>query len=85
MKRLILTTILVLFALAPVAFGQSAKTQLEDPVLATRFNEISDKLVCQCSCQMILRVCNHINCPSAVPMRAEIEKRGIQLISFAQL
>jgi cytochrome c-type biogenesis protein CcmH len=78
MKRLILTTILVLFALAPVAFGQSAKTQLEDPALATRFNEVSDKLVCQCSCQMILRVCNHINCPSAVPMRAEIEKQLLE-------
>ena len=78
MKRLILTTILVLFALVPAAFGQSAKTQLEDPALATRFNEISDKLVCQCSCQMILRVCNHINCPSAVPMRGEIEKQLLE-------
>lgn len=75
MKRLILATILVLFAVAPAALGQSAKTQLEDPALATRFNNISDRLVCQCSCQMILRVCNHVNCPSAVPMRHEIEKQ----------
>lgn len=74
MKRFLLATTLILFAVAPAAFGQSAKTQLEDPVLAQRFNDISDRLVCQCSCQMILRVCNHINCPSAVPMRHEIEK-----------
>ena len=55
------------------AFAQSAKTQLTDPVLAKRFNTVSDQLVCQCGCQMILRVCNHQNCPSAIPMRHEIE------------
>ena len=60
------------------AFAQSAKTTIEDPVLATRFNEVSDRLVCQCSCQMILRVCNHVNCPSAVPMRLEIEKQLLE-------
>ena len=58
---------------APSAFAQSAKTQLKDPVLATRFNEVSDRLVCQCGCNMILQVCNHVNCPSAVPMRHSIE------------
>ena len=73
MRRLILVTLLALLAVVPAAFGQSAKTELEDPALATRFNHVSDKLVCQCGCQMILRVCNHVNCPSAVPMRHEIE------------
>lgn len=61
------------FVVAPSAWGQSAKTQLKDPALATRFNHISDKLVCQCGCNMGLRVCNHENCPSAIPMRHEIE------------
>ncbi|HEX5132170.1 MAG TPA: cytochrome c-type biogenesis protein [Candidatus Krumholzibacteria bacterium] len=65
----------VFMILAPAAFAQSAKTMLEDPALATRFNEVSDRLVCQCGCQMILRVCNHVNCPSAVPMRQSIEKQ----------
>ena len=73
MKRLLLVTMLAMFAVAPASFGQSAKTELQDPALATRFNEISDKLICQCGCSMILRVCNHVNCPSAVPMRHEIE------------
>jgi cytochrome c-type biogenesis protein CcmH/NrfF len=27
---------------------------------------------------MILRVCNHVNCPSAVPMRHEIEKQLLE-------
>ncbi|HEX6789752.1 MAG TPA: cytochrome c-type biogenesis protein CcmH [Candidatus Krumholzibacteria bacterium] len=75
MKRLLLAAMLVLLAGVPGAIGQSAKTELADPVLATRFNTISDALVCQCGCQMILRVCNHVNCPSAVPMRHEIEKQ----------
>jgi cytochrome c-type biogenesis protein CcmH len=60
------------------AAAQSAKTTLTDPVLATRFNDVSDRLVCQCSCMMILRVCNHVNCPSAVPMRIEIEKQLLE-------
>jgi cytochrome c-type biogenesis protein CcmH/NrfF len=67
--------VIIIVAAAPAAFAQSAKTTLEDPALATRFNVISDKLVCQCSCQMILRVCNHVNCPSAVPMRQSIESQ----------
>ncbi len=55
--------------------AQSAKTQLTDPAEAQRFNDVSDRLVCQCGCQMILRVCNHQNCPSAIPMRREIERK----------
>jgi len=68
----VLLAVLMLLTASSV-FAQSAKTQLKDPVLANRFNSVSDRLVCQCSCQMILRVCNHQNCPSAIPMRHEIE------------
>lgn len=73
-----LLALLITLFVVPAAFAQSAKTTLEDPVLATRFNEVSDRLVCQCSCQMILRVCNHVNCPSAVPMRQSIEKQLLE-------
>jgi len=67
---------LVLLGIAALdASAQSAKTLLKDPELATRFNDISDRLVCQCGCQMIVRVCNHQNCPSAIPIRRQIEKR----------
>jgi cytochrome c-type biogenesis protein CcmH len=73
---LLLISVAVVLALAAAgAHGQSAKTSLEDSELARRFNAISDRLVCQCSCQMVLRVCNHQNCPSAVPMRHQIEKK----------
>ncbi|MDH4038281.1 MAG: cytochrome c-type biogenesis protein CcmH [Candidatus Krumholzibacteria bacterium] len=77
MKRAAAIVLLLLVA-ATTALGQSAKSTLEDPVLATRFNTISDKLVCQCSCQMILRVCNHVNCPSAIPMRQSVEKQLLE-------
>lgn len=56
-------------------WAQSAKSSLEDPVQAERFNQISDRLVCQCGCNMGLRVCNHFECPSAIPMRKEIEAK----------
>lgn len=85
MKTLRLAALVVACALAAGLFtgagdarAQSAKTTLEDPEQATRFNEISDRLVCQCGCQMILRVCNHQNCPSATPMRHQIEKRILE-------
>lgn len=72
---LLFLTLLVVGHASSPAFAQSAKTTLRDPVQAKRFNEISDRLVCQCGCNMVLRVCNHQNCPSAVPMRHEIEKQ----------
>ncbi|MCI0452009.1 MAG: cytochrome c-type biogenesis protein CcmH [Candidatus Latescibacteria bacterium] len=70
--------LLLLVVMGGSVFAQSAKTHLADPVQATRFNEISDRLICQCGCQMVLRVCNHVNCPSAVPMRQSIEKQILE-------
>ena len=82
MRKIIPISILLAFAAVlvvgltpPGAFAQSAKSTLEDPAQALRFNDISDRLVCQCGCKMILRTCNHFNCPSAVPMRKEIERQ----------
>jgi cytochrome c-type biogenesis protein CcmH len=76
MRRLVAITALVVVLVAPVgAMSQSAKTHIKDPKLATRFNNVSEGLVCQCGCNMGLRVCNHENCPSAIPMRHEIEEK----------
>jgi cytochrome c-type biogenesis protein CcmH/NrfF len=72
---MLVSALAVLVLAAVGAFAQSAKTTLRDPVLAERFNDISDRLVCQCGCQMVVRVCNHQNCPSALPIRRQIEKR----------
>ena len=73
--RTLIGALLLAWSLTGTAWAQSAKTTLRDPVQAKRFNEISDRLICQCGCNMVLRVCNHQNCPSAVPMRHEIEKQ----------
>jgi cytochrome c-type biogenesis protein CcmH/NrfF len=71
--------VVALLAAAPVAAGaQSAKTTLTDPTQAKRFNDISDRLICQCSCNMVLRVCNHVNCPSGIPMRQSIERQIVE-------
>jgi cytochrome c-type biogenesis protein CcmH/NrfF len=56
-------------------FAQSAKTQLTDPELSGRFNEVSEKLVCQCGCNEQLSVCSMQDCGSATPMRQEIERQ----------
>ena len=71
--RALALVVLLLGSMTGTALAQSAKTTLRDPVQAKRFNEISDRLVCQCGCNMVLRVCNHQNCPSAIPMRHSIE------------
>ncbi len=62
------------------SFADSAKTTLTGP-MAERFNAISDRLTCQCNCQMNLAVCNHQNCPSGIPMRQEIEAKLQQGLS----
>ncbi len=76
--RIIVLIMLALVTLAGSAAGQSAKTSLKDPDLALRFNAISDRVMCQCACQVTLRVCNHTPCPEATPMRALIEDRLLE-------
>jgi cytochrome c-type biogenesis protein CcmH/NrfF len=73
-RTVIIALILCAIAAAP-ARPQSAKSSLTDPKQAAEFNRISDRLVCQCGCGMILRVCNHFECPSAIPMRAKIDEQ----------
>jgi cytochrome c-type biogenesis protein CcmH len=41
----------------------------------TNLREVSDDLVCQCGCNMVLSNCTMQNCGSAIPMREEIEKQ----------
>lgn len=41
---------------------------------ATLFSEISEELMCQCGCNLVLGQCGHVNCPSAIPMREKIEE-----------
>jgi cytochrome c-type biogenesis protein CcmH len=36
------------------------------------FQEMEESLVCQCGCGMTVHSCNHLQCPSAIPLREEI-------------
>ena len=40
-----------------------------------RSKALGSKLMCICGCQQVLTECNHINCPSSVPMRKEVNDK----------
>jgi cytochrome c-type biogenesis protein CcmH len=56
-----------------------AATLLIVPALATadtdRAKAVGSKLMCICGCQQVLTECNHIHCPSSVPMRGEVNEK----------
>jgi cytochrome c-type biogenesis protein CcmH len=37
--------------------------------------EIEESLTCQCGCGLTVHSCNHLQCPSGEPMKAEIRRR----------
>jgi len=37
--------------------------------------EIEEALVCQCGCGLTVHACNHLNCPSGIPIKEEVSKR----------
>ena len=44
------------------------------------FQEIEESLTCQCGCGLTVHACNHLECPSAIPLRREIrEQLGLGL------
>jgi cytochrome c-type biogenesis protein CcmH len=43
-----------------------------DPTVS--FQEIEESLTCQCGCGLTVHSCNHLQCPSALPLRAEIRE-----------
>lgn len=44
------------------------------PTPPTTLDEVSEKLSCRCGCNLVLNRCNHVQCGSALPMRARINK-----------
>ena len=39
---------------------------------APTFQELEESLTCQCGCGLTVHSCNHLQCPSAIPLRQEI-------------
>lgn len=42
---------------------------------APSFQELEESLTCQCGCGLTVHSCNHLQCPSAIPLRAEIREQ----------
>ncbi len=42
---------------------------------APSFQEIEESLTCQCGCGLTVHSCNHLQCPSAIPLRQEIREQ----------
>ena len=38
-------------------------------------SEIEEALTCQCGCGLTVHSCNHVQCPSAIPLKAEISSQ----------
>ncbi len=46
-----------------------------DPPRHTLMIEIEESLVCQCGCGLTVHACNHLNCPSGIPIKEEVARR----------
>lgn len=69
--RFNITLLVGLLLVAVTAVGDDVEAQ---------FKRISHKLVCQCGCNYLLAECQHLECPSAIPLRKQIReylKRGM--------
>lgn len=66
MARLILRSLAAALALAAIAAGTVSWGAV---AIQT---EIEEELTCQCGCGLTVHRCNHVNCPSAIPLRKEI-------------
>jgi cytochrome c-type biogenesis protein CcmH len=54
--------------------GGAAETPANPP-RDTLMIEIEEALVCQCGCGLTVHACNHLNCPSGIPIKEEVARR----------
>jgi hypothetical protein len=64
-----------LLMLATPVFGQRVYSELEADTDIEVFTEVSDGLICQCGCRMVLSSCPHVECPWGIPARRFTENR----------
>ena len=78
---------LFLLTLAPQVVAQSGSAHSDklSGSQAELFKAISDELICQCGCSLVLSQCGHVNCPSAIPMRKAIEEKIIAGVPKADI
>ncbi|MBX3024903.1 cytochrome c-type biogenesis protein CcmH [bacterium] len=52
---------------------------------APTFQELEESLTCQCGCGLTVHSCNHLQCPSAIPLRQEIREQMAQGLSKGEI
>ncbi len=67
------------------AHSQSSHSSKLNGEQAALFSKISEELICQCGCNLVLGQCGHVNCPSAIPMREKIEEMILDKKSEADI
>jgi cytochrome c-type biogenesis protein CcmH len=60
--------------LSPQSAG-AAETPANPPPRDALMIEIEESLVCQCGCGLTVHACNHLNCPSGIPIKEEVARR----------
>jgi cytochrome c-type biogenesis protein CcmH/NrfF len=63
----LLLALLLLLLQGPPASAASAPAQ--------SFQELEESLTCQCGCGLTVHSCNHLQCPSSIPLRQEIREQ----------
>ena len=61
-------SLLLLLVALTVLFGAHAS----DTTNGARYNKLSHRIMCPCSCNELLGECNHVNCPDSDKMRAQL-------------
>lgn len=62
-------------ALIAVAGSISVLTLVSPASAEVSFQDIEESLTCQCGCGLTVHSCNHLTCPSAIPLRVEIREQ----------
>lgn len=76
--RIAVLTLLLTLVAAPTLRAQQMPTLDQNASLAgsnskdPRFHRVGDKLMCTCSCNQGLLVCNHVGCSTALGMRKQL-------------
>jgi len=61
-----------------MALGSQPSRAVETPAAPPRNTlmiEIEESLVCQCGCGLTVHACNHLHCPSGIPIKEEVGRR----------
>jgi cytochrome c-type biogenesis protein CcmH/NrfF len=83
-KYLLLIFLSLSYIAPSIVFAQDGGLEPVPSPPLTR-DKVSAELICQCGCGMTLLNCNHIDCPSGIPMREIIDEKIIAGISKEEI